>query len=76
MAQLIIVYWRDMPAQVIVKQGRTSAKRELPERFVPTLPQKLLLIIFFLVQFQVLHNFGLCQLLPSSFFVYLHQKPA
>jgi hypothetical protein len=34
MAQLIIVYWRDMPAQVIVKQGRTSAKRELPERFV------------------------------------------
>jgi hypothetical protein len=34
MAQLIIVYWRDIPAQVIVKQGRRSAKRELPERFV------------------------------------------
>ena len=33
MAKLIIVYWRDMPAQVIVKQGRTSAKRELNERF-------------------------------------------
>jgi len=33
MAQLTIVYWRDIPAQVIVKQGRTSAKRQLPERF-------------------------------------------
>jgi hypothetical protein len=35
MADLIIVYWRDIPAQVIVKAGRRSvAKRELPERFV------------------------------------------
>ena len=34
MAQLTIVYWRDIPAQVIVKKGRASAKRELPERFV------------------------------------------
>jgi hypothetical protein len=34
MAQLTIVYWRDIPAQVIVKEGRKSAKRELPERFV------------------------------------------
>lgn len=34
MAQLTIVYWRDIPAQVIVKAGRRSAKRELPERFV------------------------------------------
>jgi hypothetical protein len=25
MAQLIVVYWRDIPAQVIVKQGRTMA---------------------------------------------------
>ena len=33
MAKLIIVYWRDIPAQVIVKAGRTSAKRELPLRF-------------------------------------------
>ena len=33
MADLIILYWRDIPAQVIVKQGRTSAKRELPRRF-------------------------------------------
>jgi hypothetical protein len=33
MPQRIIVYWRDIPAQVIVKQGRTSAKRQLPERF-------------------------------------------
>ncbi len=34
MAQLTIVYWRDIPAQIIVKAGRRSAKRELPERFV------------------------------------------
>ena len=33
MAQLIITYWRDIPAQVTAKQGRTSAKRELPLRF-------------------------------------------
>jgi hypothetical protein len=33
MAKLTIVMWRDIPAQVIVKQGRTSAKRPLDERF-------------------------------------------
>lgn len=33
MADLIIVSWRDIPAQVIVKKGRTSAKRELSLRF-------------------------------------------
>lgn len=33
MADRIIVYWRDIPAQVIVKQGRKTAKRELPLRF-------------------------------------------
>jgi hypothetical protein len=33
-AQRIIVYWRDIPAQVIVKQGRCAEKRELPERFI------------------------------------------
>lgn len=33
MAQLITVYWRDIPAQVIVKKGRDSAKRQLDERF-------------------------------------------
>jgi hypothetical protein len=33
MADLVIVYWRDIPAQVIVKKGRQSAKRELPLRF-------------------------------------------
>ena len=33
MAQRIILYWRDIPTQVIVRQGRTTAKRELPERF-------------------------------------------
>ncbi len=33
MATLTIVYWRDIPAQVIVKRGRDSAKRQLAERF-------------------------------------------
>ena len=32
-AQRIIVYWRDIPAQIIIKQGRKSAKRELSLRF-------------------------------------------
>ena len=34
MADLTIVYWRDIPAQIIVKKGRTSARRELPLRFI------------------------------------------
>jgi hypothetical protein len=34
MANLTILYWRDIPSQVIVKAGRASAKRELPERFI------------------------------------------
>jgi hypothetical protein len=33
MADRIIVYWRDIPAQVIIKKGRTTAKRELSLRF-------------------------------------------
>ena len=33
MAQLTVVYWRDIPAQVIVKAGRQAAKRQLSERF-------------------------------------------
>jgi len=41
MASLVVVYWRDIPAQVIVEQGRgrrrTSAKVELPKRFIATI---------------------------------------
>jgi hypothetical protein len=33
MADRIIVYWRDIPAQVIIKKGRANAKRELSLRF-------------------------------------------
>ncbi|MCH8952373.1 MAG: virulence factor [Proteobacteria bacterium] len=33
MARMTVVYWRDIPAQVMVKQGRTAARRQLPERF-------------------------------------------
>ncbi len=34
MADCIVLYWRDIPAQIIVKAGRKTAKRELPERFI------------------------------------------
>jgi hypothetical protein len=33
MADETIVYWRDIPAQVIVGRGRRGVKRPLPERF-------------------------------------------
>jgi hypothetical protein len=33
MPDVTIVYWRDIPAQVIVGKGRRGAKAELPERF-------------------------------------------
>jgi hypothetical protein len=34
MANLTLLYWRDIPSQVVVKAGRASARRELPERFL------------------------------------------
>ncbi|HSH43601.1 MAG TPA: virulence factor [Arenicellales bacterium] len=33
MAKLIIVYWRDIPAQVIGKAGRRTVKKQLSDRF-------------------------------------------
>ena len=33
MPDLTIVYWRDIPAQVIVGKGRRAAKVQLSERF-------------------------------------------
>ncbi|MBR9649760.1 virulence factor [Thalassovita aquimarina] len=33
MPDVTIVYWRDIPAQVIVGKGRRGAKKPLPERF-------------------------------------------
>jgi hypothetical protein len=33
MVDVTIVYWRDIPAQVIVGKGRRGAKMPLPERF-------------------------------------------
>ncbi len=33
MADVTIVYWRDIPAQVIVGKGRRGVKRVLAERF-------------------------------------------
>ncbi len=31
--EMVVVYWRDIPAQVIVKRGRTRGKAELHIRF-------------------------------------------
>lgn len=40
MAQKIITYWRDIPAQVTIKQGRRNVtKRELPDRFAVAIDQ-------------------------------------
>ena len=33
MAKKTIIFWRDIPSQVIVKQSRTTAKAQLSERF-------------------------------------------
>jgi hypothetical protein len=33
MASLIIISWRDIPAQVVVKRGRETAKVQLSQRF-------------------------------------------
>ncbi|KAA3624821.1 MAG: hypothetical protein DWQ08_09965 [Proteobacteria bacterium] len=33
MAKLITVYWRDIPAQVMARQGRNTVKVQLSERF-------------------------------------------
>lgn len=33
MTEITVVYWRDIPAQVIAGRGRRAAKHPLPERF-------------------------------------------
>lgn len=33
MAERVIVYWRDLPSQVILKQGRVKGKALLAEKF-------------------------------------------
>jgi hypothetical protein len=33
LAKLIVISWRDVPAQVLVKQGRETAKVQLSQRF-------------------------------------------
>lgn len=33
MPEVTVVFWRDIPAQVIVGKGRQGAKVQLPERF-------------------------------------------
>jgi hypothetical protein len=34
MASLTILYWRDIPTQVVAREGRATAKAELPKRFM------------------------------------------
>lgn len=34
MAQLKIVYWRDIPGQVVYKEGRRNTRLRLPARFM------------------------------------------
>ena len=34
MAKKIIIFWRDIPSQVVVKQGRISVKKQLSKRFM------------------------------------------
>jgi hypothetical protein len=34
MADYVILYWRDIPTQVIARAGRRNAKRELAPRFM------------------------------------------
>ena len=33
MPELTVIWWRDIPAQVTAKEGRASARAQLPERF-------------------------------------------
>ncbi len=33
MPDITIIYWRDIPAQVMIGSGRRAVKKELPERF-------------------------------------------
>ena len=39
MASLTVVYWRDIPAQVIARAGRKTARRTLAERFEKAIDQ-------------------------------------
>ena len=34
MAKKTIIYWRDIPSHVVVKQGRNSEKKQLTKRFM------------------------------------------
>jgi hypothetical protein len=34
MAKKTIIFWRDIPAQIVVKEGRTKVKTQLSKRFM------------------------------------------
>jgi hypothetical protein len=33
MAELLLIAWRDIPAQIVAREGRRTARRELPQHF-------------------------------------------
>jgi len=37
MAKKTIIFWRDIPSQVVVKKGRNSAKTQLSKRFLESI---------------------------------------
>lgn len=43
MPTLTILYWRDIPAQVIAREGRATAKRELTPRFAEAIDRAAML---------------------------------
>jgi hypothetical protein len=34
MGTVVVIFWRDIPSQVVVREGRKTAKRELSDRFI------------------------------------------
>ena len=41
MAKLIVISWRDIPAQVVVKRGRETGKVQLSHRFQEAVDHRL-----------------------------------
>ena len=34
MTEAIVIYWREIPTQIVVGKGRNAVKRQLPDRFM------------------------------------------
>jgi hypothetical protein len=42
-AELTVIYWRDIPAQVVAKAGRVTARRQLAPRFAEAIDRAAML---------------------------------